>query len=790
MRDIYHDELDAIGSSLLSMTNKVGLAMDRATNALLDGDLASAEKVVKDDTVVDALRADLEQRTFTLMAQQQPVAGELRLLITTLHLAADLERMGDLALHIAKVARDALPGDRRSHRAARRHLANGCRCAVAGGRRSARSSTAATWALAQAIEAEDDSMDALHRKLFTLLLSPNWAHGTEAAIDMTLIGRVITSATPITRSRWPAGWSSSSPARCRNRPRPPRSPAEASGQPAPGQGGSLLVHQLTGPVHRLLWLVDQVGEQVGIVEAGARHLLAGQRAAPGHHHDRNPVPGGRRSHPDRGFAGQRLLVERTLAGDDDVGLGQHRVEADQLEQQSDAGSNRSADRQRTESDTTGCPGSRHRRVVPAGRGSGHGGPVGQRCLQLGYIHCIGAFLRAVYRRGAARTEQRVVDVARDDQLVCPCHYSTFDPATGGTVTFGPAGRDLPMLPIYADARGLPPRAQTRSTGRSARRGGASGSSRSTRVADERATPLTRRAIRFVDQRSGSVPFLRKAMRYVFPDHWSFLLGEVALYAFMVLVATGIYLTFFFVDSTKEIVYHGHYAPLYGQKMSEAYASVLHISLGVQAGLLIRQTHHWAANVFIAAIVLHLLRVFFTGAYRKPRELTYVIGVTMLTLALLEAYIGYSLVDDLMSGMGLVIGYSVGLSIPFVGQSLMNWLFGGMFPGSAHLWPRMYIAHVLIFPILIGLLLGAHLVLVMLKHHTQFKRTRAETEHAIKGVPAWPGQAPRSIGLALGDRGRPLPPRRPRARSTPSGSGGRTTRTSRRTARSRTGTSAG
>jgi ubiquinol-cytochrome c reductase cytochrome b subunit len=265
-------------------------------------------------------------------------------------------------------------------------------------------------------------------------------------------------------------------------------------------------------------------------------------------------------------------------------------------------------------------------------------------------------------------------------------------------------------------------------------------------------PLTRRAIRYVDQRSGSVPFLRKAMRYVFPDHWSFLVGEVALYAFMVLVATGIYLTFFFVDSTQEIVYHGHYAPLYGQQMSEAYASVLHLSLDVRAGLLIRQTHHWAANVFLGAIILHLLRIFFTGAYRKPRELTYVIGVTMLMLALLEAYLGYSLVDDLMSGMGLVIGYSVGLSLPFVGQSLMNWLFNGMFPGASDLWPRMYIAHVLIFPILIGLLLGAHLVLVMLKHHTQFKRTRRETEHSIVGVPAWPGQAPRSIGLALATAG--------------------------------------
>jgi quinol---cytochrome-c reductase cytochrome b subunit len=261
-------------------------------------------------------------------------------------------------------------------------------------------------------------------------------------------------------------------------------------------------------------------------------------------------------------------------------------------------------------------------------------------------------------------------------------------------------------------------------------------------------PLTRRVVRLVDQRTGSAPYLRKAMRYLFPDHWSFLLGEIALYAFIVLVATGIYLTFFFVDSTREITYHGHYAPLYGQKVSEAYASVLNISFRVRAGLLIRQTHHWAADVFIGAIVLHLFRVFFTGAYRKPRELTYLIGVTMLMLTLLEAYIGYSMVDDLMSGMGLVIGYSVGLSLPFVGQNLMNWLFNGMFPGSTDFWPRMYIAHVLIFPLLIGGLLTAHLVLVMLKHHTQFKRRRAQTEHALMGVPAWPGQAPRSIGLAL------------------------------------------
>jgi quinol---cytochrome-c reductase cytochrome b subunit len=273
-----------------------------------------------------------------------------------------------------------------------------------------------------------------------------------------------------------------------------------------------------------------------------------------------------------------------------------------------------------------------------------------------------------------------------------------------------------------------------------------------RPAVEGADVITRRAVRWLDQRTASAPLLRKTLRYLFPDHWSFLLGEVALYAFIVLVATGIYLTFFFVDSTKEVVYHGPYAPLFGMRMSEAYQSVVNLSLQTRAGLLMRQTHHWAADVFLVAIVLHLFRVFFTGAYRKPRELTYWLGVTMLILTLLEAYMGYSLVDDLMSGMGLVIGYSVGLAIPFVGQNLMNWIFDGMYPGSDRLWPRMYIAHVLIFPILIGLLLGAHLLLVAMRHHTQFRRTKAQTERTIVGVPLWPGQAPRSLGLLLGTAG--------------------------------------
>jgi quinol---cytochrome-c reductase cytochrome b subunit len=264
--------------------------------------------------------------------------------------------------------------------------------------------------------------------------------------------------------------------------------------------------------------------------------------------------------------------------------------------------------------------------------------------------------------------------------------------------------------------------------------------------------VIRRAVRYLDERTGTAPLLRRALRYLFPDHWSFLLGEVALYSFVVLLATGVYLAFFFVDSKAQIVYQGPYAPLQGQEMSEAYASVVRISTTVKAGLLIRQTHHWAANVFVAAIALHLFRIFFTGAYRRPRDLTYLIGVTMLALVLLEAYLGYSLADDLLSGMGLAIGYSVGMSIPFVGGNLMSLLFDGPFPGSSALWPRMYLAHILLFPVLIGGLLGLHLTLVALRHHTQFRRSSRETERRIVGVPAWPGYAPRSIALALATAG--------------------------------------
>ncbi len=257
--------------------------------------------------------------------------------------------------------------------------------------------------------------------------------------------------------------------------------------------------------------------------------------------------------------------------------------------------------------------------------------------------------------------------------------------------------------------------------------------------------MIRRAVRFADSRLGSSPLLRKALRYVFPDHWTFLFGEIALYAFIVLVATGIYLTLYFEPSTKEAVYSGAYAPLHGLQTSEAFNSTMRISFDVPAGLLIRQTHHWAALVFVAAIVLHLFRVFFTGAFRRPRDVNWVIGVTMMALAVLEGFAGYSLPDDLLSGMGLAIAYGVAMSVPLIGANLAFLVWGGEFPGSSAFEPRLFIVHVLVLPVVLAGLISAHLGIIMRQKHSQFPG-RGRTERNVVGTPMWPGYALRSLGL--------------------------------------------
>jgi quinol---cytochrome-c reductase cytochrome b subunit len=254
-----------------------------------------------------------------------------------------------------------------------------------------------------------------------------------------------------------------------------------------------------------------------------------------------------------------------------------------------------------------------------------------------------------------------------------------------------------------------------------------------------------RTVHAAEVRTRRTGVLRAALGYVFPEHWSFLWGEIALYCFVVLVVTGTYMTLFFDPSSAHVAYHGSYAPLRGQDMSQAYASAVHLSLDVRAGLLARQTHHWAADVFLAAIAIHMARVFFTGAFRRPRELIFWTGLTLLAASVLEGYMGYSMIDDLLSGMGLAIGWSVATSIPVVGGPLATLLWDGPFPGGAAFASRLYIAHVLIVPVLIGALIGIHLLLVSLLHHTQFGGRR-ETERNVVGLRLWPAYAVRSLAL--------------------------------------------
>jgi ubiquinol-cytochrome c reductase cytochrome b subunit len=241
--------------------------------------------------------------------------------------------------------------------------------------------------------------------------------------------------------------------------------------------------------------------------------------------------------------------------------------------------------------------------------------------------------------------------------------------------------------------------------------------------------------RFLDDRLRAAAPVRRFLRKIFPDHWSFLLGEIALYSFIILVLTGIFLTLFFKPSMTDVIYHGSYTRLDGVRMSEAYASTLNISFDVRGGLLMRQIHHWAALLFMAAIMVHMLRIFFTGAYRKPRELNWLIGIVLFTLGMLEGLFGYSLPDDLLSGTGLRITEGVLQSIPIVGTYLAYFLFGGPFPGH-DIIPRLYVIHVLLIPGLLIALIAAHLFFMFHQKHTQMPG-KGRTETNVVGAPMYP-----------------------------------------------------
>src|SRR5690348_3095894 len=249
---------------------------------------------------------------------------------------------------------------------------------------------------------------------------------------------------------------------------------------------------------------------------------------------------------------------------------------------------------------------------------------------------------------------------------------------------------------------------------------------------------------WADERLGIATATKKQIRKVFPDHWSFMLGEIALWSFVILLLTGVFLTLWFKPSMGETVYNGTYDPLRGVTMSDAYASTLHISFDVRAGLLMRQMHHWAAMLFVAAMLVHLLRVFFTGAFRKPRELNWVIGSLLLLLGTLEGFTGYSLPDDLLSGTGIRAADGFMKSMPVVGTYMSFFLFGGEFPGDSII-PRLYTVHVLLIPGILLALIGAHMLLLVYHKHTQWPGP-GRTEQNVVGYPMMPVYAAKAGGF--------------------------------------------
>jgi ubiquinol-cytochrome c reductase cytochrome b subunit len=250
----------------------------------------------------------------------------------------------------------------------------------------------------------------------------------------------------------------------------------------------------------------------------------------------------------------------------------------------------------------------------------------------------------------------------------------------------------------------------------------------------------------IDSRYTASGLIRPQLNKVFPTHWSFMLGEMALYSFIILLLTGVYLALFFDPSITKVIYDGAYLPLNGVEMSRAYATALDISFEVRGGLFVRQMHHWAALMFMLSMVAHMLRVFFTGAFRRPREANWIIGSTLIILGMAEGFMGYSLPDDLLSGVGLRIMSAIIIGLPIIGTWLHWLIFGGDFPSDLML-DRFYIAHVLILPGIILGLIAAHLALVWYQKHTQFPGA-GRTENNVVGVRIMPVFATKAIGYGL------------------------------------------
>ena len=256
--------------------------------------------------------------------------------------------------------------------------------------------------------------------------------------------------------------------------------------------------------------------------------------------------------------------------------------------------------------------------------------------------------------------------------------------------------------------------------------------------------FTNAAANYIDERTSISGLVKEVGRKIFPDHWSFMLGEVALYSFVAILLSGTFLTFFFDPSMVEVHYEGSYVPLKGIEMSAAYSSALDISFDVRGGLLMRQVHHWAALLFIASIGLHMLRIFFTGAFRKPREINWMIGFVLFVLAMAEGFTGYSLPDDLLSGNGLRIIDGMVKAVPVIGTWISYYVFGGEFPGT-DVVTRFFTIHILLLPAILIVALGVHLLLLVINKHTQFAGP-GRTNDNVVGVPVMPVFAAKAGGF--------------------------------------------
>ncbi|MBB5632023.1 ubiquinol-cytochrome c reductase cytochrome b subunit [Cryobacterium mesophilum] len=264
------------------------------------------------------------------------------------------------------------------------------------------------------------------------------------------------------------------------------------------------------------------------------------------------------------------------------------------------------------------------------------------------------------------------------------------------------------------------------------------------AAPTRGSRFTGAVANYLDERTSISGITKELGRKIFPDHWSFMLGEVALYSFIAILLSGTFLTFFFEPTMTQVHYEGSYVGLKGIEMSAAYASTLDISFDIRGGLLMRQVHHWAALLFVAAIGLHMLRVFFNGSFKKPRELNWVIGFVLFILAMGEGFTGYSLPDDLLSGNGLRIIDGMVKGIPLAGTWISYLLFGGEFPGTA-IVPRLYSLHILLLPAILVAALGLHLLLMVINKHTQYAGP-GRTNDNVVGVPIMPNFAAKAGGF--------------------------------------------